>query len=160
MTEFFVNLPCISYRIVNSLLNALDGEYFCFREISINLNKLLELLLLPVYFLIPLILYCCSRLQTKLTETSLIPLPALYGLLYCSLMNALKGQWLRLRQISIMKTFYLHCYCLCILFMCFVLFYLLVYPLFYTKVVVIFLFIRWLCKQANYFCFWSYCLSF
>ena len=29
----------------------------------------------------------------------------------------------------------------------------------YTNVVAIFLFTRWSCKQADYFCFWSFCFS-
>ena len=37
--------------------------------------------------------------------------------------------------------------------------FLLLYPIFYTDVVAIFLFISWLCKQAHYFCFWRFCLS-
>ena len=33
-------------------MNALGGEYLCLREISINVNKLLAVFLLSVYFLL------------------------------------------------------------------------------------------------------------
>ena len=39
--------------IVSTLMNALEGGCLCLREISINVNKLLTVLLLPVYCLIP-----------------------------------------------------------------------------------------------------------
>ena len=89
-------LSCLLYRMVSSLMNALEGECLCLCEISINVNKLF-------------IVICVFCLRCP-----------------CSVVVA----------------------CL------------LVYPLFYTDVVAIFLFIRWSCKQAHYFCFWNFCLSF
>ena len=44
------------YRRVSSLMNALEGEYFCIRDISLNVNKLLVVLFL--YAFIRFILYC------------------------------------------------------------------------------------------------------
>ena len=39
-------------------MNALEGECLCLGEISINVNKLLAVLLLPVYLFIRFFLYC------------------------------------------------------------------------------------------------------
>ena len=51
LTEFFLNprwlLSCILYGMVNSLINAFECLWF--RETSIYVNKLLAVLLLPVY---------------------------------------------------------------------------------------------------------------
>ena len=43
-------LSCLLYRVVSSLMNTLEGEYLCLREIPINVNKLLAVLLLHVLF--------------------------------------------------------------------------------------------------------------
>ena len=74
-TEFFLNrvslhktdllltetplhtLSCLLYRRVRSLMDALEAEFFCLREISIYVNKLLAVLLLYVFILISLFLY-------------------------------------------------------------------------------------------------------
>ena len=48
-------LPAMSYLLycrVGSLMNALEGICLCLREISINVNKLLAMLLLLVYLII------------------------------------------------------------------------------------------------------------
>ena len=53
LTEF--QLPALSYllyRRVSSLMNPFEGECLSLREISINVNKLLPVLLLPIYLLI------------------------------------------------------------------------------------------------------------
>ena len=50
-------LSCLLYRVVSSLMNTLEGEYLCLREIPINVNKLLAVLLLHVLF-ICYFLYC------------------------------------------------------------------------------------------------------
>ena len=44
--------------MVSSLMNALEGECLCLREISINVNKLLAVLLLRVYLFICFFTYC------------------------------------------------------------------------------------------------------
>ena len=44
-------LSCLLYRMVSSLMNTLEGECFCHREISINVNKLLVVLLSLVLFI-------------------------------------------------------------------------------------------------------------
>ena len=109
-----------------------------------------------------------------------IPLPAPSHLLYCrvkSLINALLGQYLCLREISINvnkcfivilyfdivvpSVLFLHAYLFISFYM--LMFLLLVYffiPLFYTDVVAIFLFIRWSRNKCHYFDSWSFCLSF
>ena len=46
---------CFLYRMLSNLMNALDGECFCFLKISINVNKLLALLLFHV---LSVFLYC------------------------------------------------------------------------------------------------------
>ena len=58
MNSFWIALSalcCLLYRCV--MMNALEGECFCLREISINVTKtfmfLLAELLLPVYLFIP-----------------------------------------------------------------------------------------------------------
>ena len=38
--------------MVSSVISALDGECLCISEISINVNKLLAVLLFPVYLII------------------------------------------------------------------------------------------------------------
>ena len=94
-------LSYILYHIVRSLMNAFEGEclnVLCLTEISINVNKLLAVLLFPIYF----------------------------------------------------PFFILRCGIACIL----------LYPLFHTDFVAIFLFIHWLCKEAHYFNFWSFCWLF
>ena len=83
-------LSCLLYRMVSSLLNALEAECFCLCEISIIVNKLLAVLLLPVlfiryflyctflspvYFLILLFLYwCCCCLFTSLSPFFILKL--------------------------------------------------------------------------------------
>ena len=42
-------LSCLLYRRVCSLMNALEEECFCLREITINVHKLLAVLLLYVF---------------------------------------------------------------------------------------------------------------
>ena len=66
LTEFLLhNVTCsvllfISQRL-NSLMNAHEGEYLCFREVFININKLLIGSLVSVYFFHPFyyIPLCC-----------------------------------------------------------------------------------------------------
>ena len=89
-------LSCLLYRMVNSLMNGLEGECNSLREISLNVSKSFA------------VLFC----------------------LFC-----------------ILAIFYTAlCYCsFTALF-------------FYTDAII--LFIRWSCKQAHYFCFWSFFLSF
>ena len=48
-----------SIAMVSNLMNAVEGEYLCLHEISINVNKLLAVLLLPVYPLFYTRLCCC-----------------------------------------------------------------------------------------------------
>ena len=55
------------YRMISSLINALEGECFCLREISFNVNQLLALLLLHVfiryfilYFVVGYLFICLS----------------------------------------------------------------------------------------------------
>ena len=53
-TELLLNhhyhiLSCLLYRRARSLLNTLEAECFCLHEISINVNKLLAVLLLLLY---------------------------------------------------------------------------------------------------------------
>ena len=45
--------------MVSSLMCALEEEYICLREISINVNKLLAVLLLPVLFIRYYTALCC-----------------------------------------------------------------------------------------------------
>ena len=47
-----IALSCLLYRSESSLMNALEGECFCLREIPINVPKLLAVLLLPVYLFV------------------------------------------------------------------------------------------------------------
>ena len=42
-------LSCLLFSRVSSLMNALEGKWFCLREIFINVNKFFTLLLLCVY---------------------------------------------------------------------------------------------------------------
>ena len=50
-------LCCLLYCSLSSLMNTLEGECLCLHEISVNVNKLLAVLLLSVYFLSPFFLY-------------------------------------------------------------------------------------------------------
>ena len=52
-------LSCLLYRKVISLMMALEEECLCLHEISINVNKLLAVLLLPVYLYIHFLYWCC-----------------------------------------------------------------------------------------------------
>ena len=122
-------LSCLLCPTISRLMNALEGECFCLREISINVNRLLILLLLHVFILVFIRHFFIGCLFFK---TLLI-------FLYCTLL-LLVYFWIPL--------FYNVVACL------------LLYPLHYTEIVAIFLFTRWLCKQAHYFCFWSTCLVF
>ena len=65
--EITIIFSCLLYRrVVRRLMNALEVEYVCFREISMNVNKLFTLLLF-VYFvyvvlavlLLLLYWFCC-----------------------------------------------------------------------------------------------------
>ena len=49
LTESLLAPSCPLYRMISSLLNALEGKRFYFREISINVKKLPALLLLHVF---------------------------------------------------------------------------------------------------------------
>ena len=108
-------LSCLLYCRVSSLMNSLEEECVCLREISTNVNKLFTLLLL-VYFV-----YSCSfsvvvvgyLLVYSLSYTALLLLPVYFFI-----------------------------------------------PFFNTDVAAVFLFIRWSCLQAHYFCFLSFHLSF
>ena len=58
-------LSYLLYRMLSSLVNTLDGECLALREISINVNNLLAVLLLPVnlficFFTPMLLLYFCQ----------------------------------------------------------------------------------------------------
>ena len=44
-----LTLSCLLYRMVSSIINALEREYLCLLEICINVNKFLAVLLLAVY---------------------------------------------------------------------------------------------------------------
>ena len=55
-------LSWLFYDMVSSLINTLRGECLCLREIYINVNKLLAVLLLLVY---PLFFYCTLLLPAK-----------------------------------------------------------------------------------------------
>ena len=54
-------LSCLLYRRVSSLIKAPEGECLCLRKISINVNKLFTVLLLPVYLFICFFytVFCC-----------------------------------------------------------------------------------------------------
>ena len=58
LTEFFLNYRCLFcfavYHKVSNLMNALEGECVCLREISINVKKLFTLLLFMQF------VYVCS----------------------------------------------------------------------------------------------------
>ena len=67
LTKFFSELSLLpalsylSYRIFSSVMNVLEGECLCLLEISINVNKLLAVLLLPVYplfFILHFVVVC------------------------------------------------------------------------------------------------------
>ena len=53
-----LTLSCLLYRMVSSIINALEREYLCLLEICINVNKFLAVLLLAVYLYIHFFLSC------------------------------------------------------------------------------------------------------
>ena len=57
----FALLSCLLYGMVSSLMNAFEREYLCLFDISVNVNQLLALLLLPVYLFIRFFVH--DRLQ-------------------------------------------------------------------------------------------------
>ena len=129
-----------------------------------------------------IILFTCNVSSHKTDRIqSELPLPALSCLLYCRLnstINAFEEECLCLHEISINVNMLLSlllfvyfvyiCPCSVVLpvylfipfLSCTFVACLLLYPLFYTNVVSIFLFIRWSCKQVHCFCFGSFCLAF
>ena len=56
-------LSCLSYRIVSGLMNELEEECLCLREISIDVNKLLAVLMWPIYFFILHFVVACLLLN-------------------------------------------------------------------------------------------------
>ena len=60
LTEFF--LSCLLYCKVSSIMVVLEVECLSLRETSINLNKLLVVLLLPVLFILYLLYYVVAGL--------------------------------------------------------------------------------------------------
>ena len=101
-------------------------------------------------------------LYIKLTEFCLHPLPALICLSYrkeSSPINALEGELICLREISI-KVYKLFMLLLFVYLFMFVFVEFNSLSLFYIDFVVIFLFIRWSCKQVHCVCFRNFFLSF
>ena len=56
-------LFCLLYCKLSSVVNVLEGECLSLCEISINVSKLLAVLLLPVYLFIRFLLYCTLLLS-------------------------------------------------------------------------------------------------
>ena len=108
-------------------------------------------------------------LQTRLTEFQL-NLRCLFCLVFnitrvSSLMNSLVWNSFREISINVNKLFivyFVYFVCLSVILYCtlLLLVYLFVPLFFYADVVAIFLFIHSSCKQAYYFYFWNFCLSF
>ena len=98
-----------------------------------------------------IILFMCKFFSQKINWIifilSLLALSWIFLSTVSSLINALEGEYFRPREISCSCSVITACLLSCPLF-------------YYTDVIVIFLFIRWSCKQSQYSCFWSFLFHF
>ena len=98
------------------------------------------------------------KIDWILTELLLLTLSCLLYCMVSSLLDALEGECLCKQVVC---SVVINCFVYPVFFILyFVVAWLLLYPVFYTNAVAIFLFIRWSCKQAYYFCFKAFLYHF